>query len=61
MDHKGDIFSETSVLERFTLDVDKFDRFVDGLTKRSINGPTPLELKWKELLDSQVLLLFFFF
>ncbi|KAK2708882.1 tyrosine-protein phosphatase non-receptor type 23-like isoform X2 [Artemia franciscana] len=53
MDHKGDIFSETSVLERFTLDVDKFDRFVDGLTKRSINGPTPLELKWKELLDSQ--------
>ena len=29
------------------------DKLVASLTKKSLNGPTPLDSKWKELMDQQ--------
>ena len=29
------------------------DKFVASMTKKTLNGPTPLDSKWKELADQQ--------
>ena len=42
-----DPYEEPTVLERFVGDVEKFDKYVDGLTKHTLNGPTPLDKEWK--------------
>lgn len=34
-------------------EVERMDKFVAGMTKKSLNGPTPLDSKWKELMDQQ--------
>ncbi|GAB6024218.1 hypothetical protein CHUAL_008917 [Chamberlinius hualienensis] len=47
-----DPFSESS-LPKFVSEVERFQKAVEGLTKQSLNGLTPLEQKWKELLDLQ--------
>lgn len=36
------------------MEVEKFEKFVDGLTSKTLNGPTTLDIKWKELQDIQV-------
>lgn len=48
-----DPFSDTEVLNQFVQEVEKFEKFVEGLTVKTLNGPTPLDIKWKELLDIQ--------
>lgn len=49
-----DPFSDNEVLNQFVQEVEKFEKFVEGLTVKTLNGPTPLDIKWKELLDIQV-------
>lgn len=49
-----DPFNDTEVLNTFVQEVEKFEKFVEGLTVKTLNGPTPLDIKWKELLDLQV-------
>ena len=34
-------------------DVERMDKFVASMTKKTLNGPTPLDSKWKELTDQQ--------
>lgn len=41
-------------LEKLRCDVDKLSKFIEGMEKKSLNGPTPLDVKWKDLLDFQV-------
>ncbi|CAL8111900.1 unnamed protein product [Orchesella dallaii] len=49
-----DPFLDPVALDKFTFDVEKFENTVEGLAKKSLNGPTlRLDLKWKELLDIQ--------
>ncbi|XP_039279943.1 LOW QUALITY PROTEIN: tyrosine-protein phosphatase non-receptor type 23 [Nilaparvata lugens] len=48
-----DPYLDPEVLNQFAAEVDKFEKFVDGLTMKTLNGPTPLDLKWKELQDLQ--------
>lgn len=48
-----DPFSDNEVLNQFVQEVEKFEKFVEGLTVKTLNGPTPLDIKWKELLDIQ--------
>ena len=38
---------------RLAAEVDKLDKLVEGLTRKSLNGPTPLDVKWKEVQDLQ--------
>ncbi|KAL3280960.1 hypothetical protein HHI36_004185 [Cryptolaemus montrouzieri] len=37
----------------FRNEVDKYEKFVDVLTNKTLNGPTTLDLKWKEIQDNQ--------
>ena len=42
----------------FVQDVEKYEKFVEGLTTKTLNGPTSLDLKWKEIKDLQVIIIF---
>lgn len=48
-----DPFTDKEVLDKFVADVERFQRVVEWLSKQSLKGPTPLEQKWKELMDMQ--------
>ncbi|KAH7982186.1 hypothetical protein HPB52_003378 [Rhipicephalus sanguineus] len=48
-----DPLSDPAALEKFITEVERFEKYVEGLTKKSLNGPTLLEQKWKEYLDVQ--------
>lgn len=50
-----DPFSDSEVLSQFVQEVEKFEKFVEGLNIKTLNGPTPLDIKWNELQDLQVI------
>jgi len=52
-----DPYTDPEALNQFVQEVGKYEKFVDGLTTKTLNGPTPLDMKWKELLELQVELL----
>jgi tyrosine-protein phosphatase non-receptor type 23 len=47
-------YAEPEVLNQFVQDVERLEKVVEGLTNKTLNGPTPLDLKWKELQELQV-------
>ena len=49
-----DPYTDPEALNQFVQEVGKYEKFVDGLTTKTLNGPTPLDMKWKELLELQV-------
>jgi tyrosine-protein phosphatase non-receptor type 23 len=53
-----DPYTDPEALNQFVQEVGKYEKFVDGLTTKTLNGPTPLDMKWKELLELQVNLLY---
>jgi hypothetical protein len=52
-----DPYTDPEALNQFVQEVGKYEKFVEGLTTKTLNGPTPLDMKWKELLELQVNLL----
>ncbi|XP_046386380.1 tyrosine-protein phosphatase non-receptor type 23 isoform X2 [Ischnura elegans] len=50
---KDPLDGDPESLSLFVSEVERFEKLVEGLTKKSLNGPTPLDLKWKELQDMQ--------
>jgi tyrosine-protein phosphatase non-receptor type 23 len=50
-----DPYLEPDALAQFTQEVERLEKLVEGLNNKTLNGPTPLDLKWKELLELQVL------
>ncbi|KRT83132.1 tyrosine phosphatase [Oryctes borbonicus] len=48
-----DPFQNTEVVKQFVQEVDKFEKFCDTLITKTLNGPTTLDLKWKEIQDRQ--------
>ena len=48
-----DPFLDKETLDKFVIDVERSQKVVEGLSKQSLNGPTPLDQKWKELMDTQ--------
>lgn len=48
-----DPLADLEVLANFTQEIDKLEKFVDGLTTKTLNGPTPLDIKWKEIQEQQ--------
>lgn len=41
----------SSNIESFYKEVQRYEKIVNGLTTKTLNGTTPLEIKWKELND----------
>lgn len=48
-----DPFQNTDILKQFVQEVDKFEKFCDTLVTKTLNGPTTLDVKWKEIQDRQ--------
>lgn len=48
-----DPLADSEALANFTQEIDKLEKFVDGLTTKTLNGPTPLDIKWKEIQEQQ--------
>lgn len=48
-----DPFLDPEVLSQFVQEVEKFEKFVEGLNSKTLNGPTPLDIKWNELQELQ--------
>ncbi|KAF4517207.1 hypothetical protein B566_EDAN005260 [Ephemera danica] len=48
-----DPYAEPEALNQFVQDVERLEKVVEGLTNKTLNGPTPLDLKWKELQELQ--------
>ena len=47
-----DPYQEQHVLDKFVADVEKLENFVEGLTKPTLKGPTPLDCEWKVRISS---------
>lgn len=50
---KSDPFQNPHTLKQFSMEVEKFEKFCDSLITKTLNGPTTLDLKWKEIQDRQ--------
>ncbi|GFY45174.1 tyrosine-protein phosphatase non-receptor type 23 [Trichonephila inaurata madagascariensis] len=48
-----DPLDDPSVRSKFVAEVEKYEKFVEGLVRKSLNGTTPLDQKWKEFIDTQ--------
>lgn len=48
-----DPLDDLSVQTKFVSEVEKYEKFVEGLVRKSLNGTTPLDQKWKEFTDVQ--------
>ena len=46
-----DLLTDAESAAKLALEVEKFDKLVEGLTRKSLNGPTSLDVKWKEVQD----------
>ncbi|KAK4879126.1 hypothetical protein RN001_007272 [Aquatica leii] len=46
-------FEDPVLIKDFIQEVDRFEKFVDSLSLKTLNGPTPLEIKWKHIQDKQ--------
>jgi hypothetical protein len=42
-----DPYTDLDLLNRFVVEVEKFEKIVEGLTKETLSGPTPLDKEWK--------------
>lgn len=51
---KLDPLSDANTLQKFALEVEKLSNLIESFHKKSLNGPTNLDLKWKDLIDIQV-------
>ncbi|XP_036357587.1 tyrosine-protein phosphatase non-receptor type 23 isoform X2 [Octopus sinensis] len=50
---KQDPYQDKETLDKFVIEVEKFEKVVQGLSKPTLNGPSPLDSIWKELCDEQ--------
>uniref|UniRef100_A0A6B2EHM7 Putative tyrosine-protein phosphatase non-receptor type 23 n=1 Tax=Phlebotomus kandelakii TaxID=1109342 RepID=A0A6B2EHM7_9DIPT len=46
-----DAFDDPSVLKWFHKEVERMEKFIEGINIKTLNGSTPLDTKWKELQD----------
>lgn len=51
---KKDPLGDPLALQKFALDVEKYEKFMDGLLTKTLSGATTLDIKWKEVRDFQV-------
>lgn len=53
-----DPLTDDEKLQKLAGETERLSKVVEGLDRRSLNGPTNLELKWKEMVDGVVRRLF---
>lgn len=46
---KHDPLGDPLILQKFIIDIEKYEKFVDSLTVKTLNGSTNLDIKWKEI------------
>lgn len=51
---KKDPLGDPQILQKFIHDIEKYEKFVDSLSVKTLSGATNLEIKWKEILDHEV-------
>lgn len=51
---KKDPLGEPAALQKFINDVEKYEKFVDGLLAKTLSGATNLDIKWREVQDFEV-------
>jgi len=56
---KHDFLSDSQYLEKLAHDVEKLENTVQAFDKKSLNGPTNLDLKWKDVVEIQACALFY--
>lgn len=56
-----DPLDDPSVCAKFVSEVEKYEKLVDGLVRKSLNGSTPLDQKWKVSFKWSVFNLSFYF
>ena len=44
---KQDPYQDKETLDKFVIEVEKFEKMVDGICKPTLNGPSPLDSIWK--------------
>lgn len=50
---KRNLLENPDTFKLFLVEVEKYEKFIDGLTVKTLNGPTTLDIKWKEIQDKQ--------
>lgn len=45
--------NNNDVKNLFMLEIDKYEKYVETLTNKTLSGPTNLDIKWKEIQDKQ--------
>lgn len=50
---KKNLLANPDTFQLFLVEVEKYEKFVDSLTIKTLNGPTTLDVKWKEIQDKQ--------
>ncbi|XP_012266212.2 tyrosine-protein phosphatase non-receptor type 23 isoform X2 [Athalia rosae] len=50
---KNDPLGDPHALQKFAYDVEKYEKFIDGLLTTTLSGATTLDIKWKEVCDFQ--------
>ncbi|KAK0088528.1 hypothetical protein PV325_011727 [Microctonus aethiopoides] len=48
---KKDPLGDPLILQKFITDIEKYEKFVDSLTVKTLSGSTNLDIKWKEIQD----------
>ncbi|XP_008551441.1 tyrosine-protein phosphatase non-receptor type 23 [Microplitis demolitor] len=48
---KKDPLGDPIILQKFINDIEKYEKFVDSLTVKTLSGSTNLDIKWKEVQD----------
>lgn len=56
---KRDPLAEPTVLQKFIIDIEKYEKFVDSLLVKTLSGATTLDNKWKEIREFEVCLEFY--
>ncbi|XP_043273287.1 tyrosine-protein phosphatase non-receptor type 23 isoform X2 [Venturia canescens] len=48
---KRDPLGDPITLQKFAMDIEKYEKFVDSLTVKTLSGSTSLDIKWSEITD----------
>ncbi|XP_034942485.1 tyrosine-protein phosphatase non-receptor type 23 isoform X2 [Chelonus insularis] len=48
---KKDPLGDPVILQKFINDIEKYEKFIDSLTVKTLSGSTSLDIKWKEVQD----------
>lgn len=51
---KKDPLGDPHLLQKFIIDIEKYEKFVDSLLVKTLSGATNLDIKWKEVQDLEV-------